>query len=257
MNASKKNKPLSPEEKEAALRLRALWDQKKDALNLRQAEVAKLFGFKSQSAVSQYLNGGTALNLPTVLKFASLLKVSPLDIFPGIDPALLRPLGAIHLEQDDSGGQYLVQTLHSTELGSLHNELTPVPLQAEVPLISWVSAGLPCPVIDNHEPGDGEEMIPVPRKVSEHAFALRVSGDSMSPEFCDGAIIVVDPAKEPRNGSYVVVRIDDAEEATFKQLVIDAGTFYLKPLNARYPVITMGPNMFICGSVVCQITNYS
>ena len=35
-------------------------------------------------------------------------------------------------------------------------------------------------------------------------YALRVLGDSMLPEFKDGAIIVIDPAGAIRDGSYVI-----------------------------------------------------
>ena len=47
-------------------------------------------------------------------------------------------------------------------------------------------------------------------------FALRVIGDDMAPEFCDGNIIVVDPGGLIKDGCYVVVRI--GEEVLLRQL---------------------------------------
>ena len=42
------------------------------------------------------------------------------------------------------------------------------------------------------------------------AFALRVIGDSMSPEFEDGHIIIVDPGHPLVNGAYAVIEQDNA-----------------------------------------------
>ncbi len=65
-------------------------------------------------------------------------------------------------------------------------------------------------------------------------FALRVIGDSMEPEFRDGAIIVIDPAGVAENGSYVLAVQDG--EYIFRQLVVDGGKMCLKALNGNYPV---------------------
>jgi SOS-response transcriptional repressor LexA len=44
--------------------------------------------------------------------------------------------------------------------------------------------------------------------------------------------------------------LTDANEATFKKLVIDAGKTYLKPLNPQYPLIPINGNCRIIGVVV-------
>jgi transcriptional regulator with XRE-family HTH domain len=65
-----------------AKRLKKLWIEKKDELHLSQVKAAKEFGYNSQGAVSQYLNGKAALNMSAVAKFAQLLKVNVADISP-------------------------------------------------------------------------------------------------------------------------------------------------------------------------------
>ena len=120
---------------------------------------------------------------------------------------------------------------------------------AHVPLVSWVAAGSWREVADPYPVGEGEKLIPVTQKVGPNAYALRVQGDSMEPRFPNGSIIVVDPAVEPHSGSYVVVRLDDAELATFKQLAINGGEHYLKPLNPAYPVLKIEENATLCGVV--------
>ena len=60
-------------------------------------------------------------------------------------------------------------------------------------------------------------------------FALRVIGDSMSPEFVDGAIIIIDPSGVVKDGSYVLARHE--EEYVFRQLVFGEGVYFLKALQ--------------------------
>ncbi|BAM06253.1 LexA family protein [Leptospirillum ferrooxidans] len=120
-----------------------------------------------------------------------------------------------------------------------------------VPLISWVQAGNWCAIPDNYPPGHAEEMIPCPSKCGPHSFALRVKGDSMDPDYPDGSIVIVDPDKEPRHNSDVVVRLNGEMEATFKRLKIDGPRWFLHPVNDRYPVLPLeGKDFTICGVVV-------
>ncbi|HUL12618.1 MAG TPA: S24 family peptidase [Methylococcaceae bacterium] len=127
---------------------------------------------------------------------------------------------------------------------------------AYVPLISWVAAGSWREVVDPYPPGEGESLVPVTCRVGTYAYALRVQGDSMEPMFPNGSVIIVDPGAEPRQGSYVIVRLDDAEQATFKQLVIDGGARYLKPLNPRYPVMEIKERATLCGVVRQMVMDF-
>lgn len=122
------------------------------------------------------------------------------------------------------------------------------PLKGMVPLISWVSAGYFCEVIDNFHPGDAEEWISTTVAVSPNSYALRVRGDSMEPDFPEGSIIIVDPRREPQPGNYVIAK--NGGEATFKQLTKDGADRYLKPLNPQYPIKLIDEHMIICGVVV-------
>jgi SOS-response transcriptional repressor LexA len=128
-------------------------------------------------------------------------------------------------------------------------------LQREVPLISWVQAGDWNNLVDNFPAGHAEKWIATYAKVSKHAFALRVMGDSMTnphgaPSFPEGTIIIVDPERSAQPGKFVVVRQNLDSECTFKQLVRDGGVHYLKPLNPRYPVLEMLPDAVVSGVVI-------
>ncbi len=80
-------------------------------------------------------------------------------------------------------------------------------------------------------------------------YALRVIGDSMLPEFEEGAVIVIDPAGETRDGSYVIAIHDD--EYIFRQLRIYDGHYYLQPLNDLYDTVEI-PNLEQIKGVVSQ-----
>jgi SOS-response transcriptional repressor LexA len=115
-------------------------------------------------------------------------------------------------------------------------------LRAEVPLVSEVEAGN-YTVIDNFKPKGRYDQVAVSVEVKRHTYALRVHGDSMVSETGDsfpaGSIIVVEPELAPRAGDYVIA-LNTSNETIFKQLVKDAGDFYLRPLNARYPIKPLG-----------------
>ncbi len=56
-------------------------------------------------------------------------------------------------------------------------------------------------------------------------FALRVIGDDMAPEFCDGNIIVVDPGGLMMEGCYVIAR--HREDTVLRMLQVNNGHYYL------------------------------
>ena len=59
-------------------------------------------------------------------------------------------------------------------------------------------------------------------------FALRVIGDDMAPEFCDGHIVIVDPGGRLVSGCFVIARI--GEEAILRQLIKDGENWNLRAL---------------------------
>jgi len=79
-------------------------------------------------------------------------------------------------------------------------------------------------------------------------FALRVVGDSMSPEFLDGHVIVLDPGMAPTHGAFVVAEVDG--ETIFRQFWMDEGRAVLRALNDEYPVIALGGEHRVLGVVV-------
>ncbi len=79
-------------------------------------------------------------------------------------------------------------------------------------------------------------------------FALQVLGDSMAPEFKDGTVIIVEPTGVLETGCYVVA--DCGNEYVFRQLIIEQGRWFLRPLNDRYPTVEIEGAGTIKGRVI-------
>ncbi|MGA5587143.1 LexA family protein [Pseudomonas siliginis] len=157
-----------------------------------------------------------------------------------------------------TAAQFLKNGIPSS-LGESNVEPGPA-IKGLVPLISWVQAGAWCEAVDVLDLDDAEVWLPCAVSHSKKTYALRVRGLSMfNPHerrsFRDGDIIYVDPAKDAENGSLVIAKLTDSEEATFKQLVMEGTRQFLKPLNPSWPepIIQLPPDAMICGVVISKL----
>ncbi|WP_158161189.1 LexA family protein [Grimontia hollisae] len=122
--------------------------------------------------------------------------------------------------------------------------------EAGYPLISKVQAGNWGSIIETDIAS--AKRFPCPIPCGPRTFVLEVDGVSMEPDFKDGYLIWVDPDKQYVNKSLVVARLDDRDEATFKQLIVEDGIKMLKPLNKDWPeqYVQINGNCTIVGVVV-------
>jgi SOS-response transcriptional repressor LexA len=119
-----------------------------------------------------------------------------------------------------------------------------------VPVISWVNAGN---WIESYVSPEVSDWV-VTDVAKKEVFALRVEGDSMSPEFAHGDLVVVDPHAAWENGSYVIALKDT--ETIFKQYKVYGKTAVLKPLNPKYEDIVLSEEIQIIGRVIRKIKKY-
>lgn len=182
-------------------------------VGLTQPELAEHIGV-DKTNVSRYETGKQGMDFDRLILLAETLKVPLSDMFS------------------------------MAETGNLSSAPD---IKGTVPLISWIQAGHWNEVIDNLHLGEGERIATTYRK-RKHTYALRVRGDSMEPKFPEGAILIVEPEESPEPGAFVIVR-QNGGEATFKQLMVDGTTRYLKPLNPRYPIMELKADAVICGVV--------
>lgn len=119
-----------------------------------------------------------------------------------------------------------------------------------LPMISWVQAGNWSEI--EILPYDDIEYYLCPINCSKKSFVLKVQGSSMEPRFIQGEHIYVDPEAEVENGSLVIARLVDENQATFKQLIIEGDKKFLKALNPNWPtqIIEINGNCTIVGKVI-------
>jgi phage repressor protein C with HTH and peptisase S24 domain len=104
-----------------------------------------------------------------------------------------------------------------------------------VPLIGFAQAGAGGFFDDGGFPvGKGWDEVGLPRVNDEHAYALKVSGDSMKPAYRDGDIIVVSPAAPVRRGDRVVVKTRDGEVMAKELKRRTTKLLELQSLNANH-----------------------
>ncbi|HGK4601136.1 TPA: LexA family protein [Yersinia enterocolitica] len=231
-----KKKPLTPEQLDDAKRLKELFNAKKKALGISQESVAHELGV-GQSAVNQFLNGINPLNVTNAAAFAKVLNEPISSFSPSLATELAKMAESLSISSPNR--------LNDKPTGTVANSY---------PLISWISAGNWYEAIEPYQLRDIEIWPESTKNAHDSAFWLSVKGDSMtSPSgisFPEGMIILVDPEKEPMPGNFVVAKLTDDNEATFKKLIVDAGIKYLKPLNPAYRLIELNGNCKILGVVV-------
>lgn len=80
------------------------------------------------------------------------------------------------------------------------------------------------------------------------AFALRVLGTSMEPEFNEGEIIVIEPEGALRDGSYVLAQHEG--EWIFRQLCKAGAGWTLHALNPAFPDLALADLAAVRGVII-------
>lgn len=140
-----------------------------------------------------------------------------------------------------------------------HNvEPAVIPQGSRVPVISYVQAGHWREMCEHATAFDGNvEYVTAGVELGPCGFGLWVRGDSMSPKFEDGDLIIVDPDIVPKAGDFVVAS-NGKEEATFKKYrsrgEYDNGQprFELVPLNEDHETLSTDQTPIIIIGVVVE-----
>jgi SOS-response transcriptional repressor LexA len=214
--------------------MKMIWNElvkaRMKSIGITQAVLAEKME-KSQSAIAHWLGGNRK---PSIEEIAEILRIV------GIDNVVLNSDGLV--EYQDSS------VANTAEVGK---QLT---YRRTFPVISFVQAGEWTEAVEPIQASISDEWYETTERTSDQCFWLKVVGDSMisphGPSFPEGTLVLVDTQKEHQNGSFVVAKLTDVNEATFKKLVVDAGTKFLKPLNPTYPTISINGNCKVIGVVV-------
>lgn len=131
-----------------------------------------------------------------------------------------------------------------------HEPLGALETVTRVPLLEWgeIHAWLDKEKV----PMDTPKVI-TDAKVSAKAFALKVKDAAMDPVFPIHSVLIVDPDRPPKDRSFVVALLHNYFEPIFRQLLMNAGENYLKPLSPDlecYKMIKIIDNDKIIGTVI-------
>ncbi|WP_241575134.1 LexA family protein [Rosenbergiella nectarea] len=120
------------------------------------------------------------------------------------------------------------------------------------PVLSSVQAGAWSEAIEAYTLDEISEWLESDAHIQGNAFWLKVEGESMTApagiSVPEGSFVLFDTGRDPVNGSLVIAKLVDDNEATFKKLIIDTGKKYLKALNPAWPpMIPINGNCKIIG----------
>jgi SOS-response transcriptional repressor LexA len=109
---------------------------------------------------------------------------------------------------------------------------------AAVPVINRASADYPKDFTDlSYPPRVADQYVGCPEISDKDAFAARVHGDSMTPKYREGDIVIFLPSLAARNGDDCFVRFADGQ-TTFKRIFFetegDSPVVRLQPRNEKY-----------------------
>lgn len=215
--------PLTPAQRDDAMRLKQIYERWKSArrplgLAASQEHVAAELGFKSQSSVSQYMNGVIPLNVTAAAAFAEFFKCDVGDFSRDLADEIAK------LSPDNS-------------LAAGHMPIKMVDAKA--------SAGAGHPVLSD----DVRSRLMFRRdwlekhgvKDEDDALAFEVDGDSMIDEhIIHGSVVLANTKKrEPTTKGLFVVWVN--ERLYVKKMIREADHWLARSCNAAqaYPDVTI------------------
>ena len=160
------------------------------------------------------------------------------DSSPSVASSLRRSV-ASPIDLDDAYISGVLHDLVEKSAGNVEHVTTNA-----VPVINRVSAGYPKDFTDLAYPkGVADEYVSCPDVNDRDAFAARVHGDSMSPKYRQGDIVIFSPGAAPKSGDDCFVRFEDGH-TTFKRVFFESdegGTSVLRlqPRNEKYRAQTV------------------
>lgn len=205
----------------------------RENLSLSQQEVAKLAGI-SQPTYFKIENGLT-LKPRNILDIAKALKVRADWLATGQGQMTAKPtIEALKSKADEIMGR--TNGVEYTQPAHLY------------PVINEVQAG--------HFTELGQDSFDEWRPAHHKgSYWLRIKGDSMTPDFAQGDLILVDKDRIASTGNYVVAQVADDPKATFKKyrecFDDDKPYYQLIAINDFYPIIDSRAKPFeVIGVVV-------
>jgi transcriptional regulator with XRE-family HTH domain len=189
---------------------RGLLKSRREELGITLPEMARRTRFKIPY-IRDIEEGRSNANERFLKKAATILTLNYDDLIAGSDHP--------HVE----GGH--IQTFGSTPRVNLTDKLT----AKTIPLISMAQAG---ELREFEDVYDYEGVIAYAGK-DPRAIAVRIRGESMSPDYGPGTIAILYPSFQPKNDNLVVAKLRDGS-VLFKRLQIADGEVIFHSINPNY-----------------------
>ena len=198
-------------------------------MDVSNAKLARMIGV-SRPTIGNWIDGKSAPTGENLANLANALKVDPNWLM--------------------SGKESQARLDNNVDLSQR------IPFEGRpVPVISWVAAGAFDPIQTVLKDAEIDEYLPPIKECGKNGYGLVVTGISMSPKFEPEDRIYVNPdfqVSDLKTGDLVIVSCTGDNEATFKQLIIEGTTKYLKPLNPKWDeqIIKLTEDCRLVGKVV-------
>lgn len=169
------------------------------ATGIKQIELCKALGI-TQGALSGWENERYEPDIDSIKKLADIFEVSVDYLLGRVDNNLELP--------SDACAPFI-----------------------KVPVLGKIPAGVPIEAIE-----DIVGHIDIPESMAlggKSFFALKIKGDSMTPKYEDGDIVLFEKTSTCDNGTDCAVMVN-GDDATFKRVEIKENGIMLKPMNPQY-----------------------
>jgi SOS-response transcriptional repressor LexA len=99
--------------------------------------------------------------------------------------------------------------------------------------------------------------------ITNTCFTLQIKDVSMiasaygEPSFLKDDYLLIDPAVEAKVGDFVIVKLPESSQMTFRQLIKKDNTLQLKALNTQYNTIALTNSMKMCGVVIQRYSYFT
>ncbi|MBN1943710.1 MAG: LexA family transcriptional regulator [Phycisphaerae bacterium] len=257
----KKNGKKSVVPKSWADRLRLRCRQTREAAGISQAELAARAGLAGNTAVSNFESGrtdGIAIQMLSLyLEMADIAGVSPAWTLGLSDNASVqkREISTPKVAPNSilESSEWRVMETFEPGFEIMDVEQLPRDWSREyLPIIGRLAAGTGMDTTEAEEypTGIAAQYLKF-HGAPKNAFALRVQGASMQPEFFDGDIVIVDTRTVVSSGiCAVVIDADGVSDARLKRLTVQKDKAILESLNPDYPPIRLPVDRIRCAYAI-------
>lgn len=96
------------------------------------------------------------------------------------------------------------------------------------------------------------EFITTTGKINNNCYAIKLDSEVLMPSYQKNTILIIDPNKTPQDSNIVLISIEN-NPLTYRQVFLDAGVFYFKPVNPDFGGMVLIKKYKIYGVVIRAI----